>query len=162
MSRRAQTFDWYCMCMLRRCIHCVTLTLSSSMLLAASWRVVSSLLESSLTQSSRTEARSATTDAFSARADCSSSSSRDVARTRDDTWASYACSAFMCYTHRQRQSSKEWKWRSYLRTQTNDYLLKSVTPLQKRTVYKINTNLYLSWNTTCNLYTFCTEAPQFR
>lgn len=98
-----RTYMW----MLRMCIHCVKLTRSSSMLLAVSWRVVSSLLESSLTQSSRTEARSASTDAFSARADRSSSSSRDVARIREDAWASYACSALMCYTHKQGESSKE-------------------------------------------------------
>lgn len=140
--------------MLRMTISCVTLTLSSSMLLAVSWRVISSLLESSLTHSSRTDARSASTDAFSSRADCSSSSSRDVARTREDTWASYACSAFMCCTHKQGEQQGVDKWRSYLRTHSKDYMVKSksFTPVPRRTACKINTNfvnLYLSCKMTC-------------
>ncbi len=77
------------------------------MLLAVSWRTVSSLLESSLTHSSLTEARSANTEAFSARAAWTSSSKRDIARASDDTWASYACRAFKCW--RKTEAMRQWK-----------------------------------------------------
>lgn len=102
---------------------CVCLTLSSSMLLAVSWRVVSSLLESSLTHSSLTEARSANTEAFSARAAWTSSSKRDIARASDDTWASYACRAFKCW--RKSQAMRQWKTAFYCtpHAQSHSYLL---------------------------------------
>lgn len=84
---------------------CWGLTRSTSMLLAVSWRAVSSLPESSLTHSSLTEARSERRAVFSSWDLCSSSSSRDMARVREETWPSYACRAWMCFRERVRTQS---------------------------------------------------------